>query len=83
MKIHWTTWERLCSPKEDEGLGFKDFRAFNQAMLAKQCWRLIVNSESLAAKVLKSRYYAYSSFLQAGLGRRPSFICKASFGEER
>ena len=36
MKIHWKIWETLYKPKKEEGLGFKEFAKFNDAMLAKQ-----------------------------------------------
>ncbi|CAN1240531.1 hypothetical protein LINGRAPRIM_LOCUS2769 [Linum grandiflorum] len=43
-------------------------------MLAKQGWWLLVNPDSLTDRVLKGEYYPHSSFLQAGLGNRPSWI---------
>jgi hypothetical protein len=38
-------------------MGFKDLKLFNQALLARQAWRLIDFTDSLCAKVLKAKYY--------------------------
>lgn len=34
--IHWQSWRKQCRPKCFGGLGFKNFKAFNKAMVAKQ-----------------------------------------------
>ena len=56
-KTHWLAWDKLTKPKREGGMGFRDLRLFNQAILAKQAWRLLVNPDSLCAKVLKAKYY--------------------------
>ncbi|CAH9098998.1 unnamed protein product [Cuscuta epithymum] len=77
--LRWRKWEALCKPKDVGGLGFRRIREFNLAMLAKQGWRLVKDTESLMSCVLQARYYPHSTFLQAKLGSNPSFIWRSIF----
>ena len=56
-KLAWLSWDKLCMPKEIGGMGFRDLRMFNLALLAKQGWRLQTNSTSLFAQVFKVKYF--------------------------
>ncbi|KAF5475420.1 hypothetical protein F2P56_007226, partial [Juglans regia] len=76
-KIHWVSWSKLGKAKDAGGMGFRDLEYFNKAMLAKQCWRLTQNPHSLAAKVLKAKYFKHSDFQSAKLGASPSFIWRS------
>jgi hypothetical protein len=65
-KMHWMTWWKLCYPKNEGGMGFRDFHSFNLAMLAKRAWRLINAPGSLCAQVLQAKYYPQGDILKAG-----------------
>ncbi|XP_031127477.1 uncharacterized protein LOC116029567 [Ipomoea triloba] len=75
--IHWKAWDHLCIPKKYGGLGFKDLRAFNLAMLGKQAWRFLTRPHFLVARVYKARYYPKVSFIDATLGSNPSFCWRS------
>ena len=64
-KIHWTNWDKLSTSKMEGGMGFRDLRDFNLAMLAKQRWRMLQGNDSLIYKCFKARYFPRSSFLDA------------------
>ena len=76
-KMAWVSWERMCTRKMDGGMGFKDLKAFNLALLAKQGWRLLQTPSSLIHKVYKARYFKNSSFMEAKLGRNPSYAWRS------
>jgi hypothetical protein len=62
-KMQWIPWKVLVLPKGQGGMGFKDLILFNQALLARQAWHLLVFPDSLCARVLKAKYYPLRNLL--------------------
>lgn len=75
--IHWLKWSKLCSPKKQGGLGFRNILLFNQALLAKQAWKFVHNTNSLAYHVLKGKYFPTSNFLRENKGRDSSYTWRS------
>lgn len=46
----------MLRSKGNEGLGFRDFSIFNQALLSTQAWRLLEFPDSLYTRILKAKY---------------------------
>lgn len=71
-KTHWKSWSVLTKPKNCGGMGFRDVKLFNQALLARQAWRLLQFPDSLCARVLKAKYYPNGSLVDTAFGGNTS-----------
>jgi hypothetical protein len=47
--IIWKSWTSLGVAKSKRGMGFRDLKLFNLALLSKQAWGLMVSPDSLVA----------------------------------
>nr|XP_025678801.1 uncharacterized protein LOC112778723 [Arachis hypogaea] len=72
-RMVWIKWDTMTRPKKDGGLGIKDLRAQNLALLGKQCWRLMKYPNSTISRMLKAKYFRYTDFLYAEIGSVPSW----------
>ncbi|XP_074363930.1 putative mitochondrial protein AtMg00310 [Apium graveolens] len=75
--IHWMSWSRMCRHKSIGGLGFRNFRDFNLALLRKQGWRFLTNPTRLVSRLFKARYFKSGNFLSSSLGDNPSFVWRS------
>lgn len=69
--------------KQRGGLGFRDLELLNMAILAKQGWRIMHNTESLAAQVLKMKYFSRDSFITSKLGSNLSYVWRSIWSTKK
>lgn len=62
--IHWAKWEKMCNSKGRGCMGFRDLSSFNQALIAKQGWKVIQFPNSLMAKSLTSTIFQQIRFYE-------------------
>ncbi|CAN1299375.1 Uncharacterized mitochondrial protein AtMg00310 [Linum perenne] len=55
--MHWVSWEKLCLPNDEGGLGFKDLETFNHVLLAKETWRILQDPELLISRIYKAKIF--------------------------
>ncbi|TYI50176.1 hypothetical protein E1A91_D12G083400v1, partial [Gossypium mustelinum] len=66
-------WDRVCFLKGMGGLGFRDLRRFNVALLGRQVWRLACCKDTLCFKVLRAKYFPESDVFCPKRVDKPSF----------
>ena len=64
-------------PKVDRGMGFKQLKPFNLALLANHGWRLLMGQNSLVYHVFKAKYFPNCDFVEASLGANPSYVWRS------
>ncbi|CAM8936846.1 unnamed protein product [Rhodiola kirilowii] len=47
-KHHWVSWDNICLPKNEGGLGIRNLKGVKDAMLGKVAWRFLLNESCWA-----------------------------------
>ena len=55
-------WADICTDKKIGGLGIRNLQAINQSLILSAAWRIAKEPNSNLALILKSKYYANTSF---------------------
>lgn len=58
-------------------MGFNDLQAFNDALLAKQLWRILTKPNCLMSKVLKQKYLPKCDIFQAKVPVQASWLWRS------
>ncbi|CAN1195923.1 Putative ribonuclease H protein At1g65750 [Linum perenne] len=56
-KTHLVSWERICQPKENGGLGLKSARVLNRAYMTKLAFLFFQKKEPLWIRIIQSKYF--------------------------
>ncbi|KAL0293283.1 UNVERIFIED_CONTAM: putative mitochondrial protein [Sesamum radiatum] len=70
-------WRKVCRAKDEGGLGFRNLKAFNQAMLAKQLWRIATRPDSLVSHLFKCKYFPDSDMFSAKIPPHASYAWRS------
>lgn len=59
------SWENICRPRCEGGLGIRRVEDLNAVMLAKLRWEVIIDPKNLWVKVVSAKYLSKENFLDA------------------
>jgi len=72
--MHYRSWDAICKTKNEGGLGIRKLELVNKGMLINTAWRLVYDSNSIVAKIIKAKYFPYASLWTA-----PTYVPKSTF----
>jgi hypothetical protein len=56
FKYHLVNWDKVCSPISEGGLGIRNLRVFNQALLGKWVWHYVHEREAWGRIVVDAKF---------------------------
>jgi hypothetical protein len=72
-KYHLVSWQEICKPKDQGGLGVMNTKLMNQAVMLKWIWRILSgeNENLLWLKLLRAKYRYNNFFFSNPTGGSP------------
>lgn len=70
------SWNQICTPKSEGGMGIKKVQGMNLAFLSKLGWQMLSPHPRPWVKCLSAKYLQYSKFLQVECHAASSWIWK-------
>lgn len=62
-KLHVISWNAICSPRRNGGLGLRGTREVNLAFMMRANWRLRTNRSSAWPRIIRSKYGCGNEFI--------------------
>jgi hypothetical protein len=56
FKYHLVNWDKVCSPISEGGLGIRNLRVFNQALLGKWLWHYVHEREARGRIIVDAKF---------------------------
>jgi hypothetical protein len=69
--VHLVKWNTICDPLQNGGLGVKNLRRFNQALLGKWLWCYGTDREALWRQIVEAKYGGMWGGWCSDIGRGP------------
>jgi hypothetical protein len=83
-KFNWVSWDKVCRPLEEGGLGIRDLRIFNLALLGKWEWKIRTERRGIWYRTLLNRYGLNDEVIRLGVRGSSSWwndICQLDIGD--
>jgi hypothetical protein len=63
--IAFRSWDDICKPPDQGGLGIRDMEIINKSLIIQSAWNIANNKNPLLSATLKAKYFSYHSFWTA------------------
>jgi hypothetical protein len=70
------SWNSICLPKHEGGLGFRQMHEFNLSLITKLGWKMTTKTDCLWVKQLQKKYINYGDFLSSLTSYSASWLWK-------
>lgn len=58
------SWDKICKPKCEGGLGIRKFQDVNAAIIVKLRWKVLKDPDNLWVRVVSAKYLTRNNFLE-------------------
>lgn len=60
-KVHSVSWNRICQPKKEGGLGLRNMRDLNTTFLMRASWKFVSPPDTLWQTILRGKYNTWKT----------------------